>query len=323
MSADSELCLGLKQTTKFGARHHLKREGIIKSSSLFLGKSPAILPGKWYNWGGKEAEMEKKRLVLTLTTLILACFALPTFIFADGKITDEAIKTNNIAEVKKAIENGADVNAELFNGVSILLRTIAVGSSEMAKLLIDKGADIQVKSNFGTTALMAAAKSGKVEIARLLIERGVDVNAKENVDRGVHTALHYCALGYCQGKNKKDFFEIVKLLVDNGADINRKSAIGGSPLLYAASCSFLEMAKLLIEKGADVNEKTEEGITPLIVSVKSGICPPGGSLDVAKLLIEKGADVNAKSKYGFTALIMAEHTGNSEMVTLLKKHGAK
>ena len=47
--------------------------------------------------------MEKKRLVLALMTLILACFVLPTFIFAWEKITDEVIKTNNIEEVKKAI----------------------------------------------------------------------------------------------------------------------------------------------------------------------------------------------------------------------------
>lgn len=274
--------------------------------------------------------MGQQRLGVILIILLLSSFLLPAFIFAQNvtsspvaQITEEAIKANDVAAVKKAIENGADVNAELFNGVSILLRTIAVGSSEMAKLLIDRGADVQVKSNFGTTALMSAAKSGKVEIARLLIERGVDVNAKENVDGGGHTALHYCALGYCQGENKKDFFEIVKLLVDNGADINTKSTLGVSPLMYAASCSFLEMANLLIEKGADVNEKTEEGTTPLIVSVKSGICPPGGSIEMAKLLIEKGADVNAKSKYGFTALNTAEHTGNSEMITLLKKHGAK
>ena len=179
----------------------------------------------------------------------------------------------------------------------MLLRTITVGSSEMAKLLIDSGADIQVRDKFGTTTLMVAAKSGKVEMVRLLIERKEDVNAKENVDGGGHTALHYCALGYCQGENKKDFFEIVKLLVGNGADINTKSTLGLSPLMYAASCSFLEMAKLLIEKGADVNEKTEEGMTPLLVTVKNGTCPPGGSLEVAKLLIDKGGDVNVKSKY--------------------------
>jgi ankyrin repeat protein len=273
---------------------------------------------------GKEGEMVKKRLVRILTVVFLVCFAMSNFVFAGAKFTEEAIKSNDITEVKKAIEEGADVNARLSSGFYPLGRTIAIGSSEMAKLLIDNGADIHERNKFGATNLMVAARAGKAEIARLLILKGADVNAKEDVAGGGRTALHYCALGYCKGKNKKDFFEIVKLLVDNGADIHTKSAIGGSPLLYAAACSFLEMAKLLIDKGADVNEKTERGgTTPLMVSVKSGICPPGGSLEMAELLIDKGADVNAKSKIGDTALRIAEHTGNSEMVTLLKQHGAK
>lgn len=47
-----------------------------------------------------------------------------------------------------------------------------------------------------------------------------------------------------------------------------------------------------------------------------------GHPETAKVLIEAGADVNAKDKNGRTALIGAADRGFSEIVNLLKKHGA-
>jgi len=48
-----------------------------------------------------------------------------------------------------------------------------------------------------------------------------------------------------------------------------------------------------------------------------------GHRDVAELLIVKGADVNAKNKWDRTALGIALREGHTEIVELLRKHGAK
>jgi ankyrin repeat protein len=42
-----------------------------------------------------------------------------------------------------------------------------------------------------------------------------------------------------------------------------------------------------------------------------------------KLLLDMGADVNAKRQDGWTALKLAQKSGSTEIVELLKAHGAK
>jgi len=48
-----------------------------------------------------------------------------------------------------------------------------------------------------------------------------------------------------------------------------------------------------------------------------------GNISIVNLLITKGVDVNAKDKRGRTPLQLAEQNGYTEIVELLRKHGAK
>jgi uncharacterized protein len=48
-----------------------------------------------------------------------------------------------------------------------------------------------------------------------------------------------------------------------------------------------------------------------------------GDLSGVKTLLDKGADVNAKDQDGWTALKRAQKRGSTEIVELLKAHGAK
>lgn len=114
----------------------------------------------------------------------------------------------------------------------------------------------------------------------------------------------------------------VKKAIEEGADVNARDDVLLTPLIYAAIYDSLEVAELLLGAGADINGNVSGvgGMTPLMWAADKN------SLKVAKLLIDKGADVNAKSKSGKTALIIAEELGaprDSEIITLLKKYGAK
>jgi len=71
-------------------------------------------------------------------------------------ISMSAVRNNNIEAVRKAIEQGADVNEKNKNGQTALIIAASKNLLEMAELLIEQGADINIKDNLGFTALMFA-----------------------------------------------------------------------------------------------------------------------------------------------------------------------
>ena len=76
--------------------------------------------------------------------------------------------------------------------------------------------------------------------------------------------------------------------------------------------------KLLLEKGAILSEKTGlNGITALMRAAELG------NIKLVKALIECGADVNVVSIPDWTALVMAGTGGHTEIIELLKMHGAE
>ena len=47
-----------------------------------------------------------------------------------------------------------------------------------------------------------------------------------------------------------------------------------------------------------------------------------GHIEIAKLLLAHGADVNQTNIISFTALMLASHYRHTEIINLLRKHGA-
>jgi ankyrin repeat protein len=154
--------------------------------------------------------------------------------------------------------------------------------------------------------LIQAAKSGDVTLVYNLLKKGADANAK---DRDGWTALKW-AVWHGQ-------LEMVKVLVEGGANINAK-ILGGRTLL--------------MESAARDHELREAWYRELWYSLRRlyrygfmGPTRPSGKEDpqIVRLLLKKGADVNAKDKDGWTALKRAQKRGATEIMELLKAHGAK
>lgn len=129
-----------------------------------------------------------------------------------------AVEENNIYEVERLIQLGANVNAKTEDNYTPLHVAVNYGSEDkkdIVELLLSKGADINAKANDGDTPLYKAIIHSKIEIARFLIDNGSDVNIQNS--HGL-TPLHWAAI--------RDYKEIVELLLRARANKNIKATRG-------------------------------------------------------------------------------------------------
>jgi len=228
----------------------------------------------------------------------------------------DAIKVDDLEDVKRHIKNGQDINAKDVSGWAPLHWAASLNNIKIAKALIDSGADLNGRTGKqGWTPLHTAIFQGDLAVTEFLIGQGVDVNARG--DQG-ETPLHLAALN---GLKEKAAF-----LIANGADINATVGIKkegdqtgpiGTPLTWTNILGMVDVAELLISKGADFKAKLAMGNTLLHLAAI------GGHSQYARMLIEHGADINAINDEGQTPLRIAEEKRNRYLVKLLKKHGAR
>jgi len=168
----------------------------------------------------------------------------------------DAIENNNLEQLKKAIDDGADINVARDDGVTPLLIAAYYGHLEIVQhLLAKEGIEVNKANNNGATPLSVAAKEGHFEVVKYLVEKNADVN-KANKDglTPLHVAAHY---GHS---------EIVQhLLAQGGIAVNAAdNKYGATPLHVAAQNGHSKVVKHLLEKqDIEVNKANGNGVTPL------------------------------------------------------------
>ena len=258
----------------------------------------------------------------------------------------EATLIGDINNVKKALNSGANINAQDDIDFTPLQYSARGGHYEIVKLLLEKGASINIKDTIGELPIH---KIENLKVTQILIEKGSDINAKNNqlqtpLDNAIKFQKHKIIkllrkhggkiseeLDAAEQGSKSEVpnitiheaagdgnIEVVIQHLDAGIDVNAKQGIPEwTPLHLASQFNRKEVAELLIGKGANVNAKDLSVRTPLHLASLHG-CK-----EVAELLIRKGADMNAKDQGGKTPLdwaIMRKHT---ETAALLRKQGGK
>ena len=217
----------------------------------------------------------------------------------------EAVKNNEIAEVRSLLAAGADVNFVGPEGWTSLHWAAWYANIEMVELLVDAGANVDAVNADGETPLYLAVDNGYTETVELLVDAGANVDA---VDADGWTSLHLAAW-YAN-------IEMVELLVDAGANVDAVNADGETPLYIAVDNGYTETVKLLVDAGANVNSATTDRQTPLHEASERG------AIKTVKLLVDAGANVNAVSIHGRTPLHEASRKGHTEIVKLLVAKGA-
>jgi ankyrin repeat protein len=110
---------------------------------------------------------------------------------------------------------------------------------------------------------------------------------------------------------------IAELLLAQGADVMARNEGGFTPLHAAAYGGSEAVARLLLDHGAILEDRENvSGATPLMLAAEEN------SVAVAELLLARGADLSIPDRDGFTPLSQAWAKKRTEMVRLLKQHGA-
>ena len=116
---------------------------------------------------------------------------------ATGKKLSNAIRYNDIEEVKTLLADGIDLNQSTYGAFgSPLSQAISSGQKEIVELLITNGADVNAKRFQNITYLHDAAYEHRKEIVELLIANGADVNAKARDDIKGTTPLDSANMGF-------------------------------------------------------------------------------------------------------------------------------
>lgn len=143
------------------------------------------------------------------------------------------------------------------------------------------------------TAIQAAAQSGSTQVAEYLLARGAP--------------LDICTAAML-GRNDA----VQEMLAKDPSLINARGAHGISLMAHVAWSNNIELAKMLFERGAT------QGTTHAL-----GNAVMKGNVQMARWLIENGSpDFGWKNYEGKSLLALAKETPNTDMINLLREHGA-
>ena len=100
-----------------------------------------------------------------------------------------ACKIGDVAEVKRLLAEGADVNAknEYYVNTPLLIASMD-GHEEVVKVLLANGANVNTRNKYGQTPLHEAPTK---EVAVTLLVNGADVNTKNDYGWRVNIPVRY------------------------------------------------------------------------------------------------------------------------------------
>jgi ankyrin repeat protein len=137
----------------------------------------------------------------------------------------KAINKNDKKAIDGLINQGFDINSEIFKCSYVVINVSVSGTYDFLKYVINKGADVNLRDCQGRTVLYYVDSSTKLE---MLVQAGAKINIKDwiNENTPLHEALKI-------GANKKRVnIDLVRKLVSLGADIQIFNKYGQKPLQY-------------------------------------------------------------------------------------------
>ena len=230
--------------------------------------------------------------------------------------------------VEMLIARGAMVNSIDNAGRSPLYYAARWGHENVVVFLVSKGANPNIADKWGWTPVHIASLHVQKEAIQGLLTEKTDLTLKNNRGRTAMSIAGWRCKELYERFTDPAYIEylpqakiVFDLLIKHGAKFEAGQEESQTKSIHqAAGEGDAEYLKILLSegKGTDVNSQDDTGLyTALHVGAMAG------HKVVIELLIENGADVNAKDNKGRTSLWHAQEKGYTEIVELLRQHGAK
>ena len=159
-----------------------------------------------------------------------------------------ATTEDKLEEVKKLLNEGADVNATDGAKVTPLMIAVSKLNSQMVTLLLKQGADANHRCGLGYSPLLNAIAAYECPTSFAITSRLLDAGAYINVEGYKHSPLMYAV--------SKQHVSLVRLFIERGADLNiQDKNLKFSLLDFAIIVGNSELVKLLLDSGAPFNSK--------------------------------------------------------------------
>ncbi len=216
----------------------------------------------------------------------------------------QAAKSGSVPDARKAIADGAIVDARDNEGLMALQYASIEGHEEIVALLLSSGADANASTRGGNTPLHGASAKGRLRVMEMLLTNGARVDER---DHEGGTALLDAACHKQTGA--------AQLLLAHGADVNAADPNGDTALMLATKWDCMEMVALLLEHGAKPNARQRDLKNAALMFALD-------NEEIVGLLLEHGADPRMKNVWGVSPLAQAQKQGRSGIVALFERANA-
>ena len=173
---------------------------------------------------------------------------------ANGQNLFQAARYGDIANVRKYLDLGANIEVKDFRGLTSLQIACVYGHLDVVRLLLDRGANIEAAGgNTGQTSLIMASMEGNLDIVKELLDRGANIEAADN----------FYGWNSLQMASWRGKLNVVKELVDRGANVFAKNVGGVTARQGAERKGFTEVAEFLRKKEQAIGRR---GVAEAVVS---------------------------------------------------------
>ncbi|KAK9878710.1 hypothetical protein WA026_023501 [Henosepilachna vigintioctopunctata] len=195
-----------------------------------------------------------------------------------------AVFDNNLSEIDKQIENGADINARNGDGETPL-HIACLGDSECIKAILKYNPSMNVteKRKHDTPLInFVRSLSHRTSTLKMMLKMGADPNLSR-IDGD--TPLHIIATA--QYRERRRAFKYAVELIKFKANVNAQNNSGDTPLHLAIKTGFTEIIRILLKNCAYLKIRNRAGQNPIHYALYTRMMFNGPFIEIGQYIIKQ------------------------------------